>query len=586
MRNKKQILIIALGCLFFGAVIGWSISSSSSDDHEGHAHEAGEGTIYTCSMHPQIRQDEPGQCPLCGMALTPLKANGAGVSDPYVLEMTPEAMALSNVMVTRVGSGIGAQEIRLSGKIQPDEQRINSLAANYGGRIDRLYVSFTGQEVRKGERLATIYSPDLINAQKELLETAKIRETNPELYNAARERLRLWNVTEKQIQSIEERGEVTTQFDVYADASGVVTARNVSVGDFISRGTVLFDIVDLSRVWVLLDAYESDLGFIKRGDQLTFSANAYPGREFTGTIDFIDPVINPDTRTLTVRSEVANPGGVLKPEMFVTANVKSNIQGSESAILIPKTALLWTGKRSIVYVQKGDRTAPAFEMVEVELGARVGDQYQVLSGLASGDQVVSNGVFAIDAAAQLTGNYSMMNRPEIKTMEVPEAFSIQFTNLLDDYLELKDQLVETDPVDGSKKASIMRQSLINIDMSLLGADAHNTWMELYSPIEKSIDTIEKSSDIENQRTAFEVLSNHMIEAVEYFGTEKSQVFKQFCPMAFNDKGAFWLSGEREIRNPYYGDMMLTCGEVRNVYEKGKPTTVGGNGAAEGGGHRH
>ncbi|KEO72464.1 efflux RND transporter periplasmic adaptor subunit [Anditalea andensis] len=588
MRNTKQILIIALGCLFFGAIIGWSISSSSGDGHEGHGHEAGDGTIFTCSMHPQIRQDEPGQCPLCGMALTPLQARGSGVSDPYVLEMTPEAMALSNVMLTRVGSGVGAQEIRLSGKIQPDEQRVNSLAANYGGRIDRLYVSFTGQEVRRGERLATIYSPDLINAQKELLETARMRDTNPQLYNAARERLRLWNVPEEQIQAIEDRGEVATQFDVFADASGIVTARNVSVGDFISRGTVLFDIVDLSRVWVMLDAYESDLGFINRGDQLTFSVNAYPGRDFTGTVDFIDPVINPDTRTLTVRAEVPNPGGVLKPEMFVTANVKSSAQISETALMIPKTALLWTGKRSVVYVQRGDRTAPAFEMVEVELGPRVGDQYQVLSGLEGGDQVVSNGVFAIDAAAQLTGNYSMMNRPEIKTLDVPEAFRRQFTNLLGDYLALKDQLVETDPADARKKASNMRESLSRVDMSLLDPNAHNTWMELFTPIERSISSMEKSTDVQIQRNAFEVLSNHMIEAVEYFGTEKDRVFKQFCPMAFDNKGAFWLSGEREIRNPYYGDMMLTCGEVRNVYEKGKPTTVNGSGAAAGdsGGHRH
>ena len=588
MKNTKQILIIALGCLFFGAIIGWSISSSSGDGHEGHGHEAGDGTIFTCSMHPQIRQDEPGQCPLCGMALTPLQARGSGDINPYVLEMTPEAMALSNVMVTRVGSGGGAQEIRLSGKIQPDEQRVNSLAANYGGRIDRLFVNFTGQEVRRGERLATIYSPDLINAQKELLETARMRDTNPELYQAARERLRLWNVPEQQIRSIEERGEVTTQFDVFADASGVVTARNVAVGDFISRGTVLFDIVDLSRVWVMLDAYESDLGFIKRGDQLTFSVNAYPGREFTGTIDFIDPVINPDTRTLTVRAEVPNPGGVLKPEMFVTANVKSRTPVGESAILIPKTALLWTGKRSIVYVQRGDRTAPAFEMVEVELGPRVGDQYQILSGLEAGDQVVSNGVFAIDAAAQLTGNYSMMNRPEIKTLEVPEAFRRQFTELLGEYLALKDQLVLTDPAAASKRASNMRQSYRKVDMSLLSPSAHPTWMELTAPIERSMASIEKSTEVKAQRDAFEVLSTHMIEAVEYFGTEKDKVFKQFCPMAFDNRGAYWLSGESEIRNPYYGDMMLTCGEVRGVYEKGKPTTVDANAApaGQGGGHRH
>jgi membrane fusion protein, copper/silver efflux system len=573
MKSNKQIIIIIIACLFFGGVIGWSLSPSGGD-HEGHAHAEGEGTIYTCSMHPQIRQDEPGQCPLCGMDLTPLAKNGGGSTDPMVFEMTPEAIALANVATVRVGEGGATQQVRLSGKIQPDEQRVNSIAADYSGRIEQLFVNFTGQEVRRGERLATIYSPDLINAQKELLEAARIRERSPALYEAAREKLRLWRISDQQIQKIEERGEVQSTFDIHADGSGVVTARNIAVGDFISRGTVLFEIVDLSKVWVMLDAYESDLGWLSRGNKVNFTVNALPGREFEGTVNYIDPVINPATRTVSVRAEVPNPGQALKPEMFVNATVHGGQQVQEGVATVPRSAVLWTGKRSVVYVQRGTREAPAFEMVEIQLGPRVGDQYQVLGGLKAGDQVVSNGVFSIDAAAQLTGNYSMMNRPEAKTMEVPEGFRLQLNEVINQYLELKDAFVETAPDAAGKSAQRVTQSLAKIDMKLLEPKAHDIYMPLHQAMQKSTREIAQSNDVEQQRAHFETLSDHLIEAVEYFGVAQDQIYRQYCPMAFDDQGAYWLSAESEIRNPYYGDMMLSCGEVTKVYEKGKPTYRG------------
>ncbi|MBT0810767.1 efflux RND transporter periplasmic adaptor subunit [Litoribacter ruber] len=567
--NRKQILIIALGCLFFGAIIGWSLSPSGND-HEGHAHSGDAVSEYTCSMHPQIRQEGPGQCPLCGMDLTPVASRNGGASDPMVFEMTPEAVALANVAVVRVTEGGTAQQVRLSGKIQPDEQQVNSIAADFSGRIDKLYVSFTGQEVKRGERLASVYSPDLINAQKELLEASRMKERQPMLYEAAREKLRLWRVSDKQIEEIEAQGEVNSTFEIYANASGYVTARNIAVGDFISRGTVLFEIVDLSRVWVMLDAYESDLGWLSKGNQLTFTVNAIPGKEFKGTVNYIDPIINPETRTVSVRAEVSNPGQQLKPEMFVNATVHGGQQAQgESTLMIPRSSVLWTGKRSVVYVQRGTADAPAFEMVEVQLGSRVGDQYQVLSGVSSGDKIVSNGVFAIDAAAQLSGNYSMMGRPEAKTLEVPDAFRKQIGALVNSYLELKDALVETEPDAAAKSSLRVTQALGAVDMKLLDEKAHNIYMPLHKSMQTSSQSIAERNDVELQREAFEILSEHLIETVEYFGIEQDKLYKQFCPMAFDDQGAFWLSAESEIKNPYYGDMMLSCGEVKKTYEKGK-----------------
>lgn len=539
-------------------------------DHE-HTHIDENGVEYTCSMHPQIRQNEPGQCPLCGMALTPVNNKKGGESSPFILEMTPEAVALSNVQITRVKSGSGSGKLSLTGKIQPNEQRTKSLTANYAGRVDQLYVNFTGQEVRRGEKLATLYSPELVNAQKELLETAKIKERQPALYQASKEKLRLWKISEEQIAAIETSGNVQTQFDVYADVAGVVMGRNIAVGDFVNRGTPLFEIVDLSTVWVILDAYESDLGAIKKGDDLDFQVSAYPGRAFKAKITYIDPVLNPDTRTVGVRAEAVNRNFELKPEMFVSADIATS-QAAASGLMIPKTAILWTGPRSVVYVQKGNREAPAFEMREIEIGARVGDDYLVLSGLEEGEQVVSNGVFAIDAAAQLSGNYSMMTRPEVKTLEVSEAFRKQLTAFVQSYLPIKDALVKTDARETQAATNPAKTSLEKIDMKLLDTKAHDIWMDLLRPIKNSLDKIAQTTDVEEQRKHFENLSDNLIEAVEYFGVVENTIYRQYCPMAFKDQGAYWLSSEKEIRNPYFGDMMLTCGEVKETYQPGKRVT--------------
>jgi Cu(I)/Ag(I) efflux system membrane fusion protein len=572
MKTNKQITIIILGCLFFGGVAGYLIRGGGEEhpDHE-HTHIDENGVEYTCSMHPQIRQNEPGQCPLCGMALTPVSNKKGGESSPFVLEMTPEAVALSNVQTVRVKSGAGTGKLSLTGKIQANEQRVKSLTANYAGRVDQLFVNFTGQEVRRGEKLATLYSPELVNAQKELLETAKIKDRQPALYQAAREKLRLWKISEEQIARIESSGEVQSQFDVYADVAGVVTARNVSVGDFVSRGSVLFEIVDLSTVWVILDAYESDLGAIKRGDDLSFSVSAYPGRTFNAKVTYIDPVLNPDTRTVGVRAEATNRNFELKPEMFVSANISTG-QAGQSGLMIPKTAILWTGPRSVVYVQVGDKEAPAFEMREVELGSRVGEDYLVLSGVEEGEQVVSNGVFAIDAAAQLSGNYSMMTRPEVKTLDTPEEFRKQLTAFVQSYLPIKDALVKTDADATQKTISPAKASLSKVDMKLLEEKAHDIWMDLLRPMQSSLDKITQTSDVEEQRKHFETLSDNLIEAVEYFGVVENTLYRQYCPMAFRDEGAYWLSAEKEIRNPYFGDMMLTCGEVKETYQPGKRVT--------------
>jgi membrane fusion protein, copper/silver efflux system len=376
-------------------------------------------------MHPQIRQNEPGKCPLCGMDLIPLAGqSNQGEQNLFIHTMSAEAIALANVQTSKVSYTTPEYEVYLTGKIVPNEKKLAVITANYSGRIEKLFVDFTGQTLSKGEKMASIYSPELVTAQKELIEAAKNKQINPSLYNAVREKLSLWKINEKQIDAIETRGEIITEFDVYAQISGIVMSRNISTGDYVNRGSVLFEIADLSSVWVMLDAYEQDLSVVRTGGKVDFTVASLPGREFTSTVTFIDPLINPQTRTASVRMEVNNPGMQLKPEMFVKGKIKSKFSAQTGlkgkSLLISKTSVLWTGTRSVVYVKVPGSEFPSFEMREIILGPRAGDFYVVENGLQEGEEIVINGVFAIDAAAQLSGNYSMMNRPVSKRISVPE----------------------------------------------------------------------------------------------------------------------------------------------------------------------
>jgi membrane fusion protein, copper/silver efflux system len=555
--------------LIAGLFLGWLLFNNSSSTQHDHSQIKKDETTFTCSMHPQIRQNEPGKCPICGMDLIPVSRTAdKGEVNLFVHTMSPEAIALANIQTQKVKSVSPEREIRLTGKVALNERTLSAISANFAGRIERLYIDFTGQSVNSGQKLATIYSPELTTAQKELIESSKFKETNPALYNAAKNKLQLWKITDSQIKSIEESGTVQANFDVYAHQSGVVLVRNISLGDYVNRGDVLFEIADLKNVWVLFDAYESDLPFVKTGHKLSFTASSLPNKEFASKISFIDPFINPQTRTASVRAEVNNSEGLLKPDMFVNGIVSASISSSKT-VTIPKTALLWTGKRSIVYVKVPDSEHPAFEMREISIGTSLGDYYIVEEGLTVGEEIVTNGVFAIDAAAQLSGNYSMMNRPTSKYILTPEIFTEQLTDFINQYFLLKNFLVESNYVKSNESAKKLLTVFRKIDMTTLNENAHTAWMEHSSPLKNSLDKLTTASDINVQREQFSTLTNHLTETLEYFKLKVDVVYVTYCPMAFDDKGAYWLSEFEAIKNPYFGDAMLTCGEIVNRFSSFK-----------------
>jgi membrane fusion protein, copper/silver efflux system len=562
--GKYAMLIIV------GLIIGWIMFGRSSDDHQHHeVAESDTEIIYTCSMHPQVRQPAPGDCPICGMDLIPVSdAEDDQSDDPFFITLQDSRVQWANVRTQLVGSTDQGHSIRLSGRVVPNEQNTSVISANFPGRIERLYADYTGRFIRRGERLARIYSPELMQAQQELIQAAASKEQQPRMYEAARQRLRLFRLTDAQIQQIEQGGEASPTTDFYASQSGYLTQRAVSEGDYVSTGETLFTITDLSNVWVELNVYENQIGQIRRGDMARLRIPAQPDAELSGEVEFVDPFINPETRVARARLTVKNPDNLLKPEMLVEATLSSKPSNGTSMV-IPQTAVLWTGQRSVVYVKQPAETGMRFEFREIETGARTEEGYLVTSGLSAGEEIAVNGVFAIDAASQLRGHYSMMAPPE--RVLIPQPFKNNLETLFNIYFELKNALAADDPQKVQKHAANLQTQLQNTGEHSLEGEHHMFWMEQYNAIRSSLTNFIASNNLPEMRIHFEPLSKAFIETAQTLGGVGRTFYVAYCPMVDNDRGAYWLSEFKEIMNPYFGDMMLRCGEVRETIREGTAT---------------
>ncbi|MEO1975099.1 MAG: efflux RND transporter periplasmic adaptor subunit, partial [Paracoccaceae bacterium] len=399
------------GILVLGILLGWIFfgGNDATENEHNHADNEEKGQVWTCSMHPQIRQSEPGQCPICGMDLIPASSGGDEL-DASVYQMSENAMKLANITTMEVGNGEVSKNIRLNGKIEVNEKNSYTQSTHIPGRIEQMRVNFTGEKVNRGQTLAIVYSPAIVTAQEELLQAARIKESQPELFEAAKRKLRNWKITEAQINNMLNRNEPIDRFPITADVSGVVTELMAEQGDYLERGMPIYQIANLDKVWVLFDLYESDLNWVKEGSKVEYTVQSIPGETFEGTISFIDPILNDNTRVATARIEVDNSNGRFKPGMFVSAQIETDMsQNGQQQMVIPRSAVLWTGERSVVYMKKSLESGVGFELREVNLGTATGDSYVVKSGLQPGEEIVVNGTFTVDSAVQLAGKPSMMN---------------------------------------------------------------------------------------------------------------------------------------------------------------------------------
>ncbi|MFO7535832.1 MAG: efflux RND transporter periplasmic adaptor subunit [Kiritimatiellia bacterium] len=765
-------IAIGIALLLIAFVAGFALRGSKSDAAPDTASKSATVnpqsviTIWTCSMHPQIHLPKPGQCPICGMNLIPLESGSDDEGGLRELSMSEDSAKLMEIETAPVERRFVTANVRMAGKIDYDETRVTHITAWVPGRLDRLFVDYTGVPVKKGDHMVSIYSPELISAQEELLQAitaAKelersdvsiVRDTTEATVVASRGKLRLWGLTPEQITEIERRGKPDDHVTIYAPAGGIVIQKNAQEGMYVNTGTRIYTMADLSRMWVNLDAYESDLAWLRYGQHVEFTTESYPGEVFTGTISFIHPVLDEATRTVKVRVNVPNVDGRLKPGMFVRAVAETKVAtggrvmdaslagkwigpmhpeilkdapgvcdvcgmplvraeslgyvGPESTakdkpLVIPATAPLRTGKRAIVYVEVPGKDRPTFAGREIVLGPRAGDYYLVNQGLEEGDRVVTKGNFLLDAELQIRGKPSMMTpeggggggmtgmdhggpakqkgeqataspsmslpsvvksqlhdvmaagmdaikassgqdldpiheayrklkervtavsrealadhakmqwkeysmllgndgkegeairttaeaarladttRGHVDAMQskfglmhgghamqespvVSPEFTQQLGVLIERYLGVQAALAKDDAAAAAESATKALEALAKVDMGLVTRKDHTDWMKHAGEMKPLLTAFAGADGIEPARTTFALLSEQIAALLTRFGVPAGKLYKVWCPMAFDNRGAWWIQNKEEINNPYFGTTMLRCGEIKEVFE--------------------
>ena len=571
--------------IFIPKFIGPSnAGSQASAEHKHPVANADEESIYTCSMHPKVRQNEPGICPICEMDLIPLDTDMSS-DDPTVLQMTKDAVRLAQIETFIVGGNSAqglkgsSRMIKVDGTIELDERSFKSQTAHVEGRMESMLVSYEGEYVRVGQKIGVIYSTDLLAASQELITASKYDDKVAGLKAASIQKLKNWKISDAQIDKILESGKPIETIDIYADQSGYVMEKLVSQGNYVKQGQVLYTVGKTARLWLIFNVFESDLGSIAVGQNVSFTTPSTGSKEFFAKISFIDPLLNSSSRTGVVRAEINNSKNTLKPGMLLNGSiiVDANTGNKSGSLMVPSTAIMWTGNKSVLYVKLPDTEIPSYQFREVEIGSQTGGQIMVLSGLQAGEEVVRQGAFVIDAAAQLSNKSSMMNKDvQIKknadtgvpdfSQDTPESFKKQLNQLANSYIVLKDALVETDPIQASQAVTSYLKSLEGIEMSLVEGDAHIYWMELLNSLKTHGEKIADLADVEDQRKQFGFVSEALIDALTAFGTSGTALYVQHCPMAFDNVGADWIASEEAIQNPYFGDKMMKCGLVKKTFE--------------------
>jgi Cu(I)/Ag(I) efflux system membrane fusion protein len=576
---KKPLVILLPITLFFA---GWWFglpSKSSSNEEEATSETA---QLWTCSMHPQIRQPNSGPCPICSMDLIPLenKNSGGGLRE---ITVSDESAALLDLRVSPVLQAPALANVQMFGNIDYDERKIVTTTARMGGRLDRLYADFTGTMVSKGDAIGEIYSPDLILAQHTLIHARKdwIKATSDterkrllRALETAREKMRLLNLSEDQIAAIEILDKPNNHITIIAPQTGVVVNLNVKEGQYLKTGDALFGIADLTSVWLKMEAYESDLPWIRYAQKVTFTVEAIPGKTFHGRIAFIDPQLDPQRRIVKVRVNVDNHKRFLKPGMFARATVKAEVTMNgrvldadlagkwispmhpeivkdgpgpceicgmplipaeefgfvapagpvENPLLIPASAVLRTGQRAIVYVHLLVQNEPVFEGREIVLGSRVGNFFIVLGGLDKGELVVTNGAFKLDSELQIQAQPSMMNQnaglEEHSTKPAHPQLSGQWPSVLRPYGKLEQSLELGDAAKSDLNLTSMQTALRQIKFDQLQSEERALWKEFLMRLDNTL-TMAKSMPA--NKSSLALIRKQMDETRRFLGLSSTPI---------------------------------------------------------------
>ena len=366
-------------------------------------------------MHPAYRSDKPGIAPDCGMQLVPMY-EGDGSAEKDSITIAPQRQQMLGVRFTDATADHLTRDLRANGSVAADDSRISHIHVRATGYVEQAFVNYTGQLVRTGQPLFTYYSPDLVAAQQEYLIAKRgadrlgnsqypdAARSSKALLDAAQARLRQWNLTEKQLRQLEQSGTASRTLTVYADHGGYVIDRKVYPNAQVTPDMDLYTISDLSRLWVIVDIYEQDLPYVRVGQSVDFSPAYAGGRAFHGRVSYIFPSLDPQTHTAKVRVDVANPGMILRPNMFVDVTLQIDYGHH---VTVPSEAVLDSGRmQSVFVVHDGNR----FEPREVKVGPQVGDRTIILGGLKAGETVVSSGNFLIDSESRMKSASGAMQK--------------------------------------------------------------------------------------------------------------------------------------------------------------------------------
>ena len=598
---------------------GWIRSESDATAQASDEHDHADKRIYTCPMHPQIRQDHPGKCPICAMELVIATSGEKGSGLSVFIE--PAARRLVGIQTDTAKLGPVSQTIRTIGSIDYDESKLATISAYVGGRIEKLYANYVGVPVEKDDDLALIYSPDLYSAQVEYVTSLqggglKRLGDSSDFSELARQKLIELGLTEDQVADLRSRGAAESRVRLRSPITGTVINKFAVEGDYLKTGDPVYRIADLSSVWLMLDLYPADASRIRFGQTVQAEVSSIPGDVFTGRVAFIDPTVNDKTRTVRIRVEMLNVDGKLRPGDYATARVyvpairqdmvydpllagkyispmhpqvirdqagdcpicgMALIPTSklgyadkplpmQQVVTVPRDAVLMAGENSVIYIE----TDPGrFEIRRVTVGPMTDHDAVILEGVSPGETVATGGNFLIDSQMQLAGNPSLMD-PRKAMMYPPGPLALPRRNAIvlggdvgiefDRAFEAYFTIQKTLAADQTPKLVTVGRLGESLGRLLESPEIPDT---AKSQLERAIRSIDRLNDsLEQAREAFRSVSHALLKVVNVVRGPKSEqgLFHMYCPMVPGG-GGDWIQRDEELRNPYFGSEMLQCGEV-------------------------